>query len=194
MTRFAILLLAGGRSSRMGRDKSGLEWQGKPLLQWQADRFAALAEVVISGPQGIHDDWQDHRGPLAGILAASSARPEVDNWIVIPVDMPCLSVASVQRLMQASIGRAAALSFADYPLPMSVPMSQATRSALKAALADPQGPRALRWLHRQLNGQWLQPAPPESEMINTNTPEEWAQFQQLDGLSSGDTHEQAQQQ
>lgn len=193
MSRCAILLLAGGRSTRMGRDKAELLWQGAPLLQWQAERFAALAEVVISGPQGIHDEWHDHRGPLAGILAASTARPEVSTWIVIPVDMPCLAVDSVQRLMDTSAGSAAALSFADYPLPMSVPMSQATRNALKAALADPQGPRALRWLHRQLNGQWLQPAPPESEMINTNTPEEWAQVQQRTRLSSGDTHEQAQQ-
>lgn len=192
MTRFAILLLAGGRSSRMGRDKGELLWQGAPLLHWQAKRFAPLAEVVISGPQGIPDDWHDHRGPLAGILAASTARPDVDTWIVIPVDMPALSTATVQRLMDASEGSAAALSFADYPLPMSLPMTPATQKRLKAALADPEGPRALRWLHRQLNGQWLQPAPPATEMMNANTPEEWAQAEYYSRLS-GDTHEQTQQ-
>lgn len=192
MTRFAILLLAGGRSSRMGRDKAELLWQGVPLLHWQAERFAPLAEVVISGPQGIPDDWHDHRGPLAGILAASTARPDVNTWIVIPVDMPFLSAATVQRLMDASEGSEAALSFADYPLPMSLTMTPATQKTLKAALADPEGPRALRWLHRQLNGQWLQPAPPVTEMMNANTPEEWAQAEYYSRLS-GDTHEQTQQ-
>lgn len=193
MAGIAILLLAGGRSSRMGCDKAELQWQGQPLLHWQAERFASLAEVVISGPKGIPDDWHDYRGPLAGVLAASKARPDISTWIVIPVDMPWLTLATVHRLMDASEERATAQAFTGYPLPMSLPVNADTLKILKAALADPEGPRALRWLHRQLNGQWLQPAPPVSEMMNANTPEEWAEAKRLNRLSSGDTHEQAQQ-
>ncbi|MHA7879127.1 MAG: molybdenum cofactor guanylyltransferase [Saccharospirillum sp.] len=194
MTRFAILVLAGGRSSRMERDKSALQWQGKTLLQWQAERFASLAEVVISGPEGITDRWQDHRGPLAGILAACLARPDVDTWIALPVDMPLLTQATVQRLMNASDRNDAALAFADHPLPMALPMTPEATAQLESALQDPKGPRSLRWLHRQLQGQWLQPVPSITEMMNTNTPEEWAMVQRTNRQIHGDTHEQTQQQ
>ncbi|MDW8026557.1 MAG: NTP transferase domain-containing protein, partial [Armatimonadota bacterium] len=45
-----VVLLAGGRSKRMGKDKALLEWQGEPLLKILAERFQAAGySVLIAG-------------------------------------------------------------------------------------------------------------------------------------------------
>jgi molybdenum cofactor guanylyltransferase len=90
-------VLAGGRSSRMGRDKALVELAGAPLL-WHALRTFREAglEASIAGGQAeladsaplVADCWPG-TGPLGGIcsaLAASEAR-----WSVfLPIDMPFL--------------------------------------------------------------------------------------------------------
>ncbi|MEZ8222052.1 molybdenum cofactor guanylyltransferase /molybdopterin guanine dinucleotide biosynthesis accessory protein MobB [Candidatus Fervidibacteria bacterium JGI MDM2 JNZ-1-D12] len=79
-----VILLAGGRSKRMGEDKALMQWQGKPLLQVLVERFwAAGFSVLVSGgsadwskrltnmPVPVIPDLPAHEnfGPLAGIEA-----------------------------------------------------------------------------------------------------------------------------
>jgi len=99
--RFSAVLLAGGKSSRMGRDKSTLIVDGVPLWRRQLSvlRATGAAEVFISGnvdgpytDEGIEivEDTRSESGPLGGI--ASALRRCGDEWLlVLAVDMPAMT-------------------------------------------------------------------------------------------------------
>ena len=105
------LVLAGGRSKRMGRDKALLDLAGEPLLHravrfWQsipgldgvlvsvgeADHFAALPEGAASIP-----DLYPGCGPLAGLHAAFSLT-DAEIIYVSAVDMPFLRAEALPPL------------------------------------------------------------------------------------------------
>ncbi len=107
---FSAVILAGGQSRRMGRDKAWLPLDGQPLLARQIELVRELApeELFISGRSDtdytrlgcpvLTDEFTD-AGPLAGIatgLAAASA-PLV---LVLAVDMPDMTSAALRRLLE----------------------------------------------------------------------------------------------
>jgi molybdopterin-guanine dinucleotide biosynthesis protein A len=107
--KFSAVILAGGKSSRMGRDKAWLEIEGRSLLarQIQLVREAGAAEVFISGRANsdysnfdcrvLHDRIVD-AGPLGGIesaLAASSS----SLLLALAVDMPKMQVQLLSRFV-----------------------------------------------------------------------------------------------
>jgi len=104
------LVLAGGFSRRMGADKAGLEYDGKPQLTRAVALLQALLddvyvsirpdqaeEPVRSGFQQI-PDLQQESGPGAGILAAHAYNPQ-SAWLVIACDMPLLTHELLQQLI-----------------------------------------------------------------------------------------------
>ncbi|TVR49753.1 MAG: molybdenum cofactor guanylyltransferase [Puniceicoccaceae bacterium] len=108
-TPFAAAVLAGGASTRMGRDKAFLDWQGRRLIDLQLDRLRALqpAELFLSGRPGVDYGVKDvavitdrirGAGPLAGleaILDASTA-PHV---LVLAIDLPEISTELLQDIL-----------------------------------------------------------------------------------------------
>lgn len=112
---FSAVILAGGWSSRMGRDKAALELAGETLLarQLKLVQAAGAAEVFISGRAGqdytqfgcpVLTDNFPHAGPLAGI---ESALQKCRNplLLVLAVDMPQMSGAVLAELLTQSRGR-----------------------------------------------------------------------------------------
>jgi molybdopterin-guanine dinucleotide biosynthesis protein A len=101
-------LLAGGLSSRMGRDKCLLEIDGTPLWQRQLDVLAALCDEVCvvapSRPAWCPEtvpwirDVAANRGPLAG-LAAALERAEC--VLALAVDLPAMSADYLRGLIAA---------------------------------------------------------------------------------------------
>jgi molybdopterin-guanine dinucleotide biosynthesis protein A len=106
--RWHGLVLAGGRSRRMGRDKALLELGGEPLWRRQAGalRAAGAEEVWLAlrpgqDPYPGASAWlRDSRagcGPLAALHAALARRR--GGWLlVLPVDMPATGPAWFARL------------------------------------------------------------------------------------------------
>jgi molybdopterin-guanine dinucleotide biosynthesis protein A len=102
MARFPQIeafILAGGKSSRMGRDKAFLELAGKPILQRTADLVAPLVNSValVADPDryarfGLPicpDRWPD-AGPLGGIATALAA--SCATWcLILACDLPYLT-------------------------------------------------------------------------------------------------------
>jgi molybdopterin-guanine dinucleotide biosynthesis protein A len=95
---FSAVILAGGKSSRMGRDKAFLETGGKTLLARQIEiaRFAGATEVFISGHADMDysafagqviTDRFPNAGPLAGIESALAAANN-PLLLVLAVDLP----------------------------------------------------------------------------------------------------------
>jgi molybdopterin-guanine dinucleotide biosynthesis protein A len=106
------VILAGGRSSRLGRDKALEEVGGKPMLQRVAEAVAyACTEVVIVGeqagregaplPQGTRwtQDREPGRGPLGG-LHAGLAEAKHDLVLAVGCDMPFLNPFLLALLLQ----------------------------------------------------------------------------------------------
>lgn len=109
---FSAVILAGGRSTRMGRDKALLELHGRPLLARQIALARSLVpvEVLVSGRAGtdysgfgcpvLHDRVPD-AGPLGGIATAlETARAPL--VLVLAVDLPHLTAAVLKRVLAAA--------------------------------------------------------------------------------------------
>src|SRR5690606_4049414 len=119
-------VLAGGRSSRMGRDKALLRLDGRTLLARSRDILeqAGADRVFISGRPEEEDGIADllpHAGPPGGlysVLAHLRRKEGLDGspLLLIPVDMPYLEVEAVARLPQA-LGGAAAARYQDEVFP-----------------------------------------------------------------------------
>lgn len=104
------LVLAGGKSRRMGQDKALLRRGGRSQL---AVAFALLEKVTDSTYVSTRSDQQrdaersrypqivdidDNIGPVAGILSAMQAFPNVD-WLVVACDLPNLDLQTLTKLV-----------------------------------------------------------------------------------------------
>ena len=115
------VVLAGGASRRMGRDKARLRLGGQRLVDRAVERLATVADrvVVAPGPRSLgceHEvaDVADVTGPLAGLLAGlrTTRAPVV---VAVPVDAPHTSPRLLVRLATLCVARdrAAAVAVAD---------------------------------------------------------------------------------
>ena len=90
-------ILAGGRSTRMGRDKALVEFQGRPLIEHALARLVRLGfTAAIAGNRDdlakyapVIPDNYPGSGPLAGIEAALTASSD-DLNLFLPIDLPLL--------------------------------------------------------------------------------------------------------
>lgn len=100
------MVLAGGRSRRMGVSKADLILGGETLCE-RARRILAGAGtdgVFVSGPGGIPDRIPGS-GPLGGVHGALRALDRYDAVLFLPCDMPFVRSATLLPLMRAFRGR-----------------------------------------------------------------------------------------
>lgn len=184
------LLLCGGASRRMQRDKAQLDYGGEPqllrawrLLQAVTERaFVSVRESQRADPlrAGLPQmvDAYDAIGPVAGILSAQDAYPDV-AWLVIACDLPLLDEATLRALIAERDSQADATAFTSrfdgLPEPLCALWEPSSHRLLKQRYETGKYcPRkALIQSHIMLT---LLPAPGEA-LDNVNTPEEFAQMQ-----------------
>ena len=83
-------ILAGGRSTRMGRDKALLDWHGISLLTHMVGLLSdATDEVHVVGRDRLPDALPG-QGPLSGIATALTFT-STDNNLILAVDLPLLT-------------------------------------------------------------------------------------------------------
>ncbi len=101
------LVLVGGRSTRMGRDKAALPFGGKPQAVAAFELLSkCCAKVFLScrrgqvNPHGLPqiEDVVEDIGPMGGILSAFQAHP-VKAWLVLACDLPFLTEATLRDLI-----------------------------------------------------------------------------------------------
>jgi molybdenum cofactor guanylyltransferase len=110
MTLSAVLL-AGGESTRMGRDKATLDWRGRPLWAWQLEKLRALtANIFVSTRSDVPwrpaavkiiIDGSPSRGPLSGLTAAL-AKMDTDRLLVLAIDMPFITLSNLKQLCDSA--------------------------------------------------------------------------------------------
>ncbi|MFY0543635.1 molybdenum cofactor guanylyltransferase [Brevibacillus sp. H7] len=108
------VILAGGKSSRMGRRKELLEWKGRTLVEHLAEQVTAAGMtclIVSNEPQQLPGalfqhpnvtvvrDQVDSRGPISGIVTAFRVRPE-ECLLVLSCDLPFVHREHLARLQE----------------------------------------------------------------------------------------------
>lgn len=179
----SILLLAGGRGSRMGgADKGLLEWRGRPLVAWlqaqargqtddliiscnrHAERYAVFADRVVS------DEEPGYPGPLAGIRAGLAVMRH-DLLLVLPCDAPRVDDALLRALRQAAQeapGKPVMVRQAGEWEPMFCALPRVLSDAIEAAWQA--GERSPRRLLRQLGAVAVDCVAGDPRLANLNTP------------------------
>jgi molybdenum cofactor guanylyltransferase len=107
----SAIVLAGGQSRRMGRDKALIEFQGKPIIAHVIDTLRELSDDVgivanrsdTYSPFGarVVPDYDPPCGPLGGIAAGLQAAQH-DRVVVVACDMPFLNPNLLRYLMVLS--------------------------------------------------------------------------------------------
>ncbi|MFC1751050.1 molybdopterin-guanine dinucleotide biosynthesis protein B [Pseudomonadota bacterium] len=101
-------ILIGGKSTRMGRPKHLLEYEGRTWLEHTFERVGQMTDqLVIVGqgdiPQHLSNytrlpDIPNVRGPMAGMVAAMRWSPDV-SWLMCACDMPQISAEALRWLL-----------------------------------------------------------------------------------------------
>jgi molybdopterin-guanine dinucleotide biosynthesis protein A len=179
------LVLAGGRSSRMKRDKATLPYAGRTQLERAAELVAAhVGEVFVSVREDQADDPVRSRfprivdrrtgiGPIAGIMAAQAERPDA-AWLVLACDLPFLDDATLTHLLAhrdpSRVATAYRSAHDGLPEPLCAVYEPASRAAIDAFVAAGRDcPR--KFLINSDTRLLEQPNPRALE--NVNTPEEY---------------------
>jgi molybdopterin-guanine dinucleotide biosynthesis protein A len=141
------VVLAGGRSTRMGRPKANLEWHGSTLLHRVTGMVGRAVDgpvVVVRAPDqelpelppGVRvvEDAAEGRGPLQGLAAGLAAVAEESELAYVSsTDVPLLHPAFVRAVVRAGMSPGV-----DVALPVvhgfRHPLAAAYRTALAGAV------------------------------------------------------------
>jgi molybdopterin-guanine dinucleotide biosynthesis protein A len=159
------LVLAGGRSVRFGGEKAVALLDGRPLLEWAAQRLESVclsvainvrpgteAEAVTKalGLPTIYDEPGDASGPLAGVKAGLIWAEEQGARLlaVSPCDAPLLPDDLYLRLLERGEGGAALAETSDGRQPLCAIWPVAALAAVREALAGGAHPPTWQMLER----------------------------------------------
>ena len=168
------LVLAGGRSSRMGTDKAMLIKGDINLLDnAKLCLSKSLCEQVLisrNTEQGIRDRYID-KGPLAGIEAAIVHIPNGAWLSILPVDMPLIRSSDLVQLQKTAQASQHAVYFESHMLPCIVKVTDDLKKFLKDAL-DGKFKNSIYAMLKTQNAQTLVQGEP-LYLTNANTPNDW---------------------
>jgi molybdopterin-guanine dinucleotide biosynthesis protein A len=181
------LVLSGGRSTRMQRDKAVLAYHGRTQLEWAVDLLTPFVSktFVSVRPDQTQDpirakfpqivDQHAKLGPIAGIVAAQATHPEA-AWLVLACDLPFLNPGTLEHLLRsrdpARFATAYRSSHDGLPEPLCAVYEPASRPAIGAYVAS--GKQCPRKFLIQADAKLLEQPDPRA-LDNVNTPEEYGQ-------------------
>tara|TARA_R110000744_G_scaffold51777_1_gene111378 strand:- start:92 stop:739 length:648 start_codon:yes stop_codon:yes gene_type:complete len=193
------VVLAGGKSSRMGQNKATLQRKNQDMLSFSKSllKDAGSSEVIVSGGEQGIDDLIANMGPLGGIQSIiEQFKPHA--LLILPVDLPLMTAVELAALKQIGELSNRACYFTDNYLPLYLPVNAfveqffqqplskmsltlgskkpvgGDKNATKRNLAGP----SVRSLLNQIPNSAVKPKDSQC-LFNTNTPEQWQQAQHL---------------
>lgn len=183
------LILAGGASSRMRRDKAALKYQGQTQLDrafelarrhvekvYVSVRAAQVAEPLRAARPMIVDSFSGE-GPIIGIRSALAAYPHA-AWLVLACDLPFLSDAVVGHLLRERDPSRHATAYTSTFDGLPEPLCAIFEPSAAAALGDYQMSSGLCPRKFLLRHEAKLIAPIDAHALdNINTPEEYSQAQ-----------------
>lgn len=179
------LILAGGKSLRMGQDKALLQYHGKPQFEQVYELLSPYCESVhlsVAGPNSpgssipVIKDKFVGLGPYGGILSAMAQDPDA-AWLVMAVDLPGMTTEGVYQLVNERDTRKYATAFhneeTDFPDPLCTIWEP--RSYMRMLEFLSMGHSCPRKVLINSDIKVIEPVDPRI-LDNINTPEERAQF------------------
>lgn len=183
------IVLAGGQSRRMGRDKSLLDIDGKPMVQHIVDQLRPLFNSIVIGANDplkyrflglpIVADREADQGPLMGILSTLAQSPFDRNFIV-GCDIPAIHRPFVREMISLAAD-------ADIVMPVTAegrhePLYAVYRRSIipAAELILNRGGRRVVELFDHARVRFV-PLPPGDWYRNLNTPQDYQQAVQATG-------------
>jgi molybdenum cofactor guanylyltransferase len=184
------LVLAGGRSTRMGEDKAFLQWHGKEQMYYLAEMLQKFCDEIfiscrveqancIDKKYKIITDEFENAGPLAAIISAFH-RNKNCAWLVVACDLPLLDEKTIIHLIQQRDEAVMATTF------------QSPHDKLPEPLVTVWEPGAMPLLESALSKGRLSPqkvlmnskiktieVPDANVLLNANTPDEKEEILQL---------------
>jgi molybdenum cofactor guanylyltransferase len=178
-------VLAGGESSRMGRDKALLPYRGTTLLEYLARVVQqAAGSVALIGAPGrysslgypVYRDKFPGCGPLGGVYTALSV--STTDWnLIVACDMPGISADVLRTLLRsaAESGKSCIVATGTNgePEPLCAVYHRGCLPVLARAIEEK------RFKMKDLIAELDSMATPvdASALANVNTPAEWAEFE-----------------
>jgi molybdopterin-guanine dinucleotide biosynthesis protein A len=179
---YSGFVLAGGQSTRMGRDKALLPFGRSTLLDHIAKTVeAAAGNVTVIGPPDrygklgypVVPDLVQNSGPLGGLYTALSIT-QTDWNLIVACDMPALIPGFLEQLLHAAksgSGDCLAPQTAAGLDPLCAVYHRRCLPFAKAAL-DRKLLKMQEFVSTIQTSTWL--VPDSAPLENVNTPEEWA--------------------
>lgn len=186
-------ILAGGRSSRMGKDKATVTVAGRSMLQTAHDLMSHTQvhhQVVVGGRfADVHENTQG-LGPGRAICElvthSYSHYLESEDYLAqtqaikgyalfIPVDMPFLQPNNVTTLIQLSQQHQCAYYYEQYYLPLVIPISFSNAIILSELVMQTPSP-SVRNVIDAVNASAMKYSGDDKEFANINSPAELAEL------------------
>lgn len=126
------LVLSGGKSTRMGKDKGQIAYHGMPQREYLYHLLSKVCEKTYMSIRKEQEgeikvgfnsitDQDKYRGPFNGLLSAHSQFPDV-AWLVLACDLPLMDAPSLQQLILARDSNKMATTFAQKENPLPEPL------------------------------------------------------------------------
>lgn len=176
------VVIAGGKSTRMGQDKALLEIAGLTQLERckQLLREAGCQQIYVSrnSADGIVDRLPE-RGPLGGLSSVlHTLELASQRLLIVPIDMPLLTADALYHLL----AQPQPAYFNGSPLPCVVTYSAELMNYLTEQLANPSGDWSIRGMLQTIAAQPVE-WPYSYQLQNTNTPQQWRHAIEMLGVS-----------
>jgi molybdopterin-guanine dinucleotide biosynthesis protein A len=192
-----VVVLAGGQSSRLGRDKSLLNVCGQPLVARIINTLSTLSDdlVVVASdlepldaldlPARLVRDEKQSVGALMGLYTGLKV---VDHThaLVVACDMPFLNLSLLRYMLPLASGYDIVIPrMNDYLEPLHAVYGKSCLPAIQRLLD--QGRRQIIAFFPEVRVRYIEEAeinrfdPQHLSFLNVNTPEDWQEVQRLLG-------------
>lgn len=145
------LVLTGGRSERMKKDKALLNYKGKPHAEYIYDLLGKYCESVYLSARKdqwlgtalqdlpVLEDSNEGQGPIGGILSAFEKHPDA-NWLVVACDLIHFNDLTIQTLLANYQSQMLATAYKnsekDFPEPLCTIYTPQAQEVFREALRN----------------------------------------------------------
>ena len=176
------ILLAGGRSSRMGQDKALLRRDHRDMFFYTLETMEPLplSDIYISRNRDqiryltryrVVNDIHKELGPIGGIYSVMH-KSHSDGFLIVPIDLPLIETPDLNRIFKIGCEHNKPVYFENHYLPLFLPNTRAIRQYLENVITGKTKSKSIKRLCEAFDAIVLEPND-EIRLSNANTPDQW---------------------